>query len=686
MKSLGRDNPGRGAAAGSEFRRELSRLLSSLRRSSARGAAALVLCAALAAFAVLLAGDLAFGGSRFFPLISFIVFWGAVAAASGVAAAAQARPVRSERWLAGELDRRLGSGNLLAAALEFSKGGERIESYSPFLLEATVNRAGARLRGLDPRRVFSGAGGPAWTAAGMVFGAIIALEIAFFGADPCAVGASIADPQKSFRFPYRYNLVVLSGDRSVLPGDSVTVEAMNFGSMRADATLLVSPVPGVRNRIEVPAERLAGDRMGISVYRHAFADVRDDFAYCFSVGGARTPDYRVTVIHRPVVNGIIAVLSYPRYTLAEPDTLNPLTGKIAALGGTRVELEGLSSKPLRGGWIRFAGGGSVPLKIVPGGFDAAFMITTSDTFVVEVVDSLGFANDHTVKYPIAALGDKPPSIEIIAPDDEAQLPRTLSVDLLYRGSDDYGIAALRLYSMRDGKDECFRAVPVALPSPGPVTAVDALFPWSLEDANVFPGDRILYYLEAEDNNTATGPLRARTETRSLIVPSISEIYAGIQDADAQRREDLEGALDDGREIRERLKKLSDELKADGDLDWARRRESGAIIDKQRELQEKMRNIAGQIDESLEGIEKNRAASQEIGEKIEEIRKLVERIDDQNLREAIEKLQKLMKEVPNSDLAAAMDDVELDMDKLVENMDRTIELLKQVIKEEKVDAL
>jgi hypothetical protein len=686
MKSIEHDNPDLGAAVNGGFLEELSRLLSGFRRASARGAAALILCAALAAFAVLLAVDLAFGGSRFLPLISFVAFWGAVAIGVGIAVAGAALPVRGERWIAGELDRRLGSGNLLAAALEFSKGGERISSYSPFLLQATVNRAGARLRGLDPRGLFLAASRPAWTAAGTALGIIIALEIAVFGADPGAVVASIADPQRSFRFPYRYNLIVMSGDRSVLPGESVAVEAMNFGSMRGDATLLASTVPGVWRRSEVPAERLSGGRMEISVYRHVFADVRDDLTYCFSAGGMRTPDYRVSVIHRPVVNGITAVLRYPRYTGARPDTLDPLAGRIVALGGTRVELEGLSSKPLRTGWVRFASGGSVPLKIVPGGFDAAFTITASDTFVVEVVDSLGFANDHTVKYPVAALADKPPAIELVAPDDEAQLPRTLAADLIYRGADDYGIAVLRLFFMRDGKDESFRAVPVDLPAAGPLTAIDARFPWSLEDANVFPGDRILYYLEAEDNNTATGPGRARTETRSLVVPSISEIYASIQNAEAQRREDLEGALDNGREIRERLRKLSDEIKADGNLDWARRRESGAIIEKQRELQEQIRDIVGRIDESLEGIEKNRAASQEVGRKIEEIRKLVTRIDDENLRAAIEKMQKLMKEVPERDLAAAMDKVELDMEKLIENMDRTIELLKQVIMEEKMDAL
>ena len=343
-----------------------------------------------------------------------------------------------------------------------------MRAYSSFLVAATVSRARERLRGLDPREIFAAAGRPAWTAAGIVLGLLVALEIAVFRADPAGSSRRSRIPARSFRFPYRYNLVVTSGDRSVLPGESVTVEAMNYGSMRGDATLLVSTIPGVWNRIGVRGDGASPARArNWSVYRHEFGDVREDFIYSFSAGGVRTAEHRVTVIHRPVINGMTAVLKYPPYTGAKADTLEPLAGRIVALAGTRVELEGRTSKPVRDGRLRFASGGTTPLAPAPGGFTAAFTIAANDTFVVETVDSLGFTNDHAVKYPIAALDDAPPSIEIVAPDDGAELPRTLVADLVYRGSDDYGIARVRLFSMRDGKDEDFTAVPVAIPAGAP---------------------------------------------------------------------------------------------------------------------------------------------------------------------------------------------------------------------------
>jgi hypothetical protein len=241
----------RTARPNEEFRTSLDRLLSAERRHRLRGAVSIIACAALAAFSVLLAVDFHLGGARFFSLFAFIFFWGAVVSAVSFAVVRQIFPLGNAREFAGRLDGRLG-GNLLAAALEFSRGAERHGAYSTYLLEATVSRASNRLRAFDARGLFSVAGRPGWTGAGVLAGVLVSLQIVFLRGDPAAVIGSIADPGRSFRAPHWYNLVVTSGDRSVMPGEEVTAEAMNFGSMRGAATLWVSTIPGVWNRLEVP--------------------------------------------------------------------------------------------------------------------------------------------------------------------------------------------------------------------------------------------------------------------------------------------------------------------------------------------------------------------------------------------------------------------------------------------------
>ena len=595
-------------------------------------------------------------------------------------------PSGAERRSRKRLDRRLGSGNLIEAALEFSGGGDRVSAYSPALVDLTVSRAAGRLGDLDPRSAFAEAGRPGWAAAGVLLGAVAAIEIALLGADAGRLIGAIGDPGASFRYPYRPSLVVTSGDRWVLPGDSATVEAVSFGSSGGAVTLHVSAVPGVWSRVEVAGETPGPEEPGFSIYRYTFRGIRDEITYAFSARGARTREHRIGVIHRPVVNRLRAVLVYPRYTLARPDTLDPLAGRIAAIAGTRVELAGETSKALRSARLRFSSGARSPLRTGAGGFTGSFAVEANDTFVVDVVDSAGFANDHAVAYPVAALEDRPPSIELLAPEDGALLPRSLETELLYRAADDYGVARVTLRFMREGKDDAFREAALEPPPAAPSASIEGRGVWSLAGAGVFPGDRILYYLEAADNNAATGPGVSRTPARRLAVPSMSEIYARIREDEARREEDLAGALEDGREISDRLRKLSEELKAEGDLDWSARRESGAILEKQQELREKMSRITGEFAESLDEIERNRAASREAADKMREIERLMKRIESEDLRRSIEGLQKLMREMPARDLMEAMKDLELDTSRLLENLDRTIELLKQALREERMDEL
>lgn len=670
--------------AGAAYRAALGSMLAAGYRAAARGAIATVLAASLGAFAALLAAEALLGGWRLFPLAAFVVFWGAVAAAVALRAR---RPVPAwrARDLAADLDRRLESVNLLTAALEFSERGERAEAYSPHLLELTVRRGRERLAAVDARALFAPWARPGWAAAGVALGALVAIETLLFGAGAVRLSRAIVDPAGALRGASLYHIVAISGDRLVLPGDSVVVEAVGFGARGGDAALRLSSVPGVWSERPVRGEREIADGVAVTVYRHTLRDVREDLSYVFAAGRNSTREHRVRVIRRPVVNRIAAVLVPPRYAGAPPDTLDPLAGRIVALAGTRIELAAQTSATPRRGWVRFASGARLPVRPRERGFDAAFAVVAADTFSVEIVDSLGYANESPVRYPVAALADEPPSIEIAAPADGAQLPRSMGTDLVYRAADDYGVSRVTLRWMRDGKDEAFRATQLRLPG-GPGAEIEGTHAWSLAEANVFPGDRVLYYLEAADNNTATGPGISRTETRRLVVPSVSEIYARARENEAKRSEDLRDVVEEGREIEKRLRKLSDDLKTEGRLDWSRKREGEAVVEKQRALQDKMREITGELQRSLDEMERDRAASRDVGDKLAEIRELMKRIESEDLREAIESLQKLLREMPAEQLLPAMNQAQMDMAKLLENMDRAIELLKQVLREEKMDEM
>lgn len=672
----------RRSRAGEEFRAHLAHVARVRRACIARGVASVLLAAALAALSLLLPLHLFIPSWWPLPFVSFALFWGGVAAAFLTSVFKGAFIPRGSEWLASLLDGGKGGGGLVTAALEFSGSSERLDAYSPYLMQETVRRAGEGLRSIEASKMFASASRPGWTLAAALAAILLAAQIFAFRADTTGLLKAVSDPALYFRRSRGFNLRVTSGDGRVLAGGEMIVEAAGFGSKRGEVLLMVSTVPGLWK--EIPVAR-SGAGVLPALYKHTFSDIREDIVYYFKASGERTGSREVTVVHRPVINGIGARLTFPAYTGEEPEVVEMLAGKLVTLSGTMVDLHGETSKELDGARIRFRSGADIELSHAGRRFSGSFRISGSDTFAVEVTDISGLRNEKAVSYPVVPVEDREPFVEILSPEDESMLPRSLVMELLYRASDDYGISSVKLHYTREGKSGGTRVVDLGVGG-GRVRETEGHHTWSLKEEKLLPGDRILYFLEVFDNNTATGPNSTRTGPRRLLVPSLSEIYARIREQENLQRTDFGDLLDRGREIKERMKRFSEELKSGGELDWSRRRESAEILEKQRELQEKVRDAAGRLESTLDMLERNRMTSQEIGEKIEKIHELVERIGNRDLRDAIESFGRMLNEASRRELIPELDELEANAEDLVRSLDRTIELLERVLREERMEEL
>ncbi|MBN1885512.1 MAG: hypothetical protein JW876_08325 [Candidatus Krumholzibacteriota bacterium] len=662
------------------FDAALARLARARRAALARGLVAAVSLAALAALAAGLALERLAPGSRAAPFAVFLLFWGGVAVAIA-SALPRILPPPGPARLALSVGRLAGRGGFFAAAREFAH--DPPPASSPFLVEETLRRGAAGLASLDARRLFADAGRPRLLAAALAAGLVCGLMTVAGGG--ARVARWIADPTLSFRGGTAVNLVVTRAPSRAIAGDDVTVEATSFGRTPRAVSLLSSPAPGVWRSDPLLPDTAGAAGAPLVVYRHTFEGLPGDVRYVFDADGARTAERAVRVARRPVVNGLAAVLEAPSYTGLPPDTVSPLVGRLEALAGTRVTIEGEASAPVASGTISFSSGKKEPVEPAGRLFRAAFTVEDDDTFRVRVVDSLGLDNERPVPRAVHAREDRAPGVEILAPADGDLLPRSFETAVVYRADDDYGLGPVRLHFMREGKDEGFQAVAIERPPAG-TRSFEATHAWSLAGAGLFPGDRVLFFLEAVDRNAATGPGRARTETRRLLVPSLSQIYADVRREERAQQEQLEEIVDEGRRVRERIGELSEEMKAEGEMDWSRRREGRELLERQERIGEQLAEAAERLDRTLDRLAGDRMTSREIGEKMEEIGRLIDRIRDGQLRESIERFQRLLGEMSREEALAAMEEVELSTADLVRQLERTIDLLEQVLREERMEEL
>jgi len=79
-------------------------------------------------------------------------------------------------------------------------------------------------------------------------------------------------------------------------------------------------------------------------------------------------------------------------------------------------------------------------------------------------------------------------------------------------------------------------------------------------------------------------------------------------------------------------------------------------------------------------------SQEIGEKMEEIRKLLEDLDSEKLREHMDALREAIEKMDLQEIREALENLDMDAEKMLEKLQRTAELLKQIQKEQQMEEL
>ena len=84
--------------------------------------------------------------------------------------------------------------------------------------------------------------------------------------------------------------------------------------------------------------------------------------------------------------------------------------------------------------------------------------------------------------------------------------------------------------------------------------------------------------------------------------------------------------------------MSREFEKTRELDWAQRKEIDKAIASQENIQEKLEDVQSSLEQTLESLSDNKMTSQEIGEKMEEIQKLIDNINDEALNEYVEQLK------------------------------------------------
>jgi len=350
--------------------------------------------------------------------------------------------------------------------------------------------------------------------------------------------------------PLPTDTIVVSETRDLLvaAGTGATLAARAEGVLPAQGRIEVKLADGERRTLLVPP---AADDPARFVF--TLDNVQQSFTYRFYLGDGRGPSFDAEVQPAPLLEQAAFTQVFPAYT-NRPAVTQP-SGALTFFPGSTIRVSARASQKLGRIEVRFAGEAApaaVTLDIDPADPRAA-----TGEFTVPAAGlvglSLPLANidgipspDSTV-YPITMENDRAPTVTIETPTAPAET-MLLSAQLPIRASlsDDFGLGRAELVVERDGKQ-----TRTPLPIGADNTVIYDFAP-SFEAPPLVEGSQLTWWIEAADNNDATGPRVGRSPARQLGIVSFAqkqqEMLQRLEDTSrrveevARRQSDIRDAL------------------------------------------------------------------------------------------------------------------------------------------------
>ncbi|MBX9789863.1 MAG: hypothetical protein K2Y37_13180 [Pirellulales bacterium] len=312
----------------------------------------------------------------------------------------------------------------------------------------------------------------------------------------------LANPWSAAAWPQRNHLRFRQEVRRLALGQTFEVEVVDSAGVPLPEDLWIV------YRQESPSGDLVEDRQPVPVVQAAGSGSlrvahRDAVARPFSyrvVGGddSSMAWIDLEVVEPPALESLSVTLHPPAYTgwPAQPGEKH-----LRALAGTKVALEGTTTKPLRAARLALDGGQAFPLSIDRDGYHFSLSAATEQALVVERTcaywfefeDREGLQGGRDLRYEMQAVADMPPVVSLDRPEANLFVTPQATIPVRVSAREDLALRAVELvYSRSDRSGEpdqvisLFAAEQPAQPAPGPAKTSAAGAPGAAATASTLP--------------------------------------------------------------------------------------------------------------------------------------------------------------------------------------------------------
>ena len=487
----------------------------------------------------------------------------------------------------------------------------------------------------------------------------------------------------SYEAPARFTFDVKPGNKRITKGMGIdfqiSIEGENLSS--------ISFYKKESDDADYKSVLLSVDSTNKAAY--SLNEINRSFEYFVSNQEIKSPVYKIDVINRPSINSFTLEIIPPKYSNLQSEYLKD-NGNIRALKGSKVRFNLTANKELNSAEITFTDSSKTKMEVNGKNAKAELTLLEDNEYYIDLIDFENIANENPIVYQIKILDDEFPIIELIEPLEDFNLGATDLIPISLDIKDDFGFSKLVLnYKLSASRykeiNNELKSLPIEFEKGKNELSIYHV--WNLSTEMLVEEDVITFYLEIFDNDYVSGPKSAKSISINIRVPSLDELFAEADKVNKSAQDEFKEILEESKKLSDELNKIDNELKQDSkEITYEEKDKIEKALQKFDELTDKVEEAQKQIQEMQKDLAENNLLSEETLQKYMELQELLDELSSPEMRESLERMQEMLKSLNRDQVQNAMEDMKFDEEMFQKSVERTLNLLKRVQAEQKMDEL
>jgi hypothetical protein len=422
--------------------------------------------------------------------------------------------------------------------------------------------------------------------------------------------------------------------------------------------------------------RFVMNKSSKNIAEFKFENVSDDISFNFIGNGQESKTFNIDVVKRTSMGQLMASIQYPEYLeIADEVVENP--GDLILPEGTVVTWNGIvkNTKELT---ISF-NDSSVFFSDNGFRYSNEFIEGGQLTFALKNQE---LDKRDSIFYAIDVVRDQFPKIAVRVERD------TLTKGKLFftgRAADDHGLS--KVYFNYTIKKNSGKEIKKQVNVPGiggknrPFSMAFDINRLSLELEDI-----VTYFFVVYDNDGVNGPKSTRSSVMQYEAPSKEELQESRTETKEEVQAEMEKVIQQTKDFNEKVSRLKKEMMNSKTNSWQQSKQLENLQKERSSLEEKMKSLKEKMKESFEEKNQFSEVDEELKEKQKQLEEMMDQVMDEELEKLLEELEELMKNQDDSEFLEKMEESEVSSEMMKRQMDRTMDMLKKMDVEERMEDL